>query len=457
MNTKWRLAAPWLLPLLFALVFTSCKKEKEIVEESAVDYDQLLEEALLTASGGVGRSYFVLPDDGDYGSIPQDPLNPINHAKVELGKLLFHETAIGLSPKLEEGANTFSCSSCHHAWGGFQANLQQGIGEGGVGFGAAGEGRFFNPAYPLDSIDVQPLRTPSALNAAYQIVQLWNGQFGAVGPNEGTEALWPMNSPIWNNNFGHHGVETQAIAGMGVHRLDVNQDICSIIPEYEHLFDIVFPEWPEATRYSRRTAGLAIAAYERTLLANQSPWQRWLRGDYSSMSESEKRGALLFFGKAECSSCHTGPALNSMTFHALGFNDMNGQGTYGASSDNPANKGRGSFTQNPEDDYKFKTPQLYNLKDSPFYGHGGTFRSIRDVIEYKNYAVPENGNVPNAQLAEGFHFLNLNDEEIQDLVNFIESSLYDPDLFRYVPGALPSGNCFPNNDVLSQIDQGCIQ
>ena len=54
-------------------------------------------------------------------------------------------------------------------------------------------------------------------------------------------------------------------------------------------------------------------------------------------------------------------------------------------------------------------------------------------------------------------FSHLSDEEIEDLVNFIENGLYDPDLFRYVPDVLPSGNCFPNADILSQIDQGCIQ
>jgi cytochrome c peroxidase len=146
-----------------------------------------------------------------------------------------------------------------------------------------------------------------------------------------------------------------------------------------------------------------------------------------------------------------------MSFYALGMNDMEGNGTLNSSSDLAANKGRGSFTQNAADNYKFKTPQLYNLKDSPFYGHGGTFTSLRDVITYKNTAMAENNHVPVSQLAEGFHPLNLSDEEIEDLVNFIENGLYDPDLFRYVPDVLPSGNCFPNADILSQIDQGCIQ
>jgi cytochrome c peroxidase len=223
---------------------------------------------------------------------------------------------------------------------------------------------------------------------------------------------------------------------------------------YEDLFDIAFPSWPQATRYTVRTAGMAIAAYERTLLANQAPWQDWLRGNTSAMTESEKRGAVLFFSKAECYKCHTGPALNSMAFYGLGMNDLNGADVAAQTTND---LGRGGFTQNPEDNYKFKVPQLYNLKDSPFFGHGGNFTSVREVIEYKNNATPENPNVPESQLAAEFHALGLTDSEITDLVNFIENALYDANLMRYTPDALPSGFCFPNNDAISVIDQGCMQ
>lgn len=442
-----------------SIVFLSaCKKERELSENSSpVNYDQMLKDALTNASNGQGESFFLLPLDGQYDLIPQDPLNPITHAKVQLGRMLYHETGIAINPMFSEGMNDMSCASCHHAQGGFAANLRQGIGEGGVGFGAAGEGRQADPNYPLEMIDVQQIKSPTVLNSAYQKVMLWNGQFGATGPNTGTEALWPDNTPIFNNHFGHEGVETQAIAGLGVHRMDVNDEICTTYNEYEQLFDICFPEFLPSTRYSKRTAGLAIAAYERTLLANEAPFQRWLRGERTAMSDSEKRGAVLFFGKAECSNCHNGPALNSMSFHALGMDDLLGADVIGSNPAANEHLGRGGFTQDPADLYKFKTPQLYNLKDSPFYGHGGTFSSVREVIEYKNMAIPENANVSAGQIAEDFHPLHLNDEEITDLTNFIEYGLYDPDLMRYVPVQLPSGNCFPNNDVLSQIDQGCIQ
>ncbi|MCH2199037.1 MAG: cytochrome-c peroxidase [Flavobacteriales bacterium] len=438
------------------LTFSGCKKDRSDDQGSElVDLDVELRGVLEEASNGQGLNFFILPESDQFSLIPQDPLNPLNTAKVELGRLLYHETGIGLDAKMEDlGVNTFSCASCHHAAAGFQANLRQGIGEGGIGFGMAGESRELNPAYPVDSIDLQPIRTPTAMNGAYQEAMLWNGQFGAVGVNEGTESQWTPGTPIFNNNFGHHGLETQAIAGMTVHRLLVNEEICQEISLYEDLFDIAFPDWPEATRYTNRTAGMAIAAYERTMLANQAPWQDWLRGNTNAMTDSEKRGATLFFSKAECGSCHSGPALNSMTFHGLGMNDLAGPDIINGAEDD---KGRGGFTGNPEDEYKFKTPQLYNLKDSPFYGHGGTFNTVRDVIMYKNNAVAENVNVPASQLAEEFHALQLTEQEIDDLVNFIEYALYDPNLVRYTPDALPSGQCFPNNDAISQIDQGCIE
>ncbi len=100
-------------------------------------------------------------------------------------------------------------------------------------------------------------------------------------------------------------------------------------------------------------------------------------------------------------------------------------------------------------------PQLYNIADSPFYGHGSSFRNIRDVVAYKNAAVKENPNVPDSQLAEEFKPLGLTAEEVNDIAAFIETALRDPNLLRYQPLSIRSGNCFPNNDPQSRIDLGC--
>lgn len=433
----------------------SCKKENPN-DVSQNETDAMLEAALEQASNGQGRTFFTLPNSNDYSSIPQDPKNPLSADKVALGKLLFHETALATNPKHSIGKSTYSCASCHHAQGGFQACLPQGIGDGGTGFGETGLDRVIHEEYSMDEIDVQPLRTPSAMNSAFQKVTLWNGQFGATGMNEDTKDRWNTTTPVANNFYGYEGVETQAIAGLAVHRMEVDADaLIEAMPIYKDLFDAAFPDFPESTRISRITTGLAIAAYERTLLANKSPFQEWLKGDNDAMSALEKEGAILFFDKAQCGSCHTGPALNSMEFYALGMENLQGQGVTEYDPTDAAHKGRGGFTGVDSDMYKFKVPQLYNLKDSPFYGHGSSFTDVESVIAYKNAGVKENSLVPDNYMSDEFQALDLTDDEVSKITAFIETALYDADLMRYVPETVPSGNCFPNNDPQSQSDLGC--
>jgi len=412
--------------------------------------------AALIGSGG-NLAYFRQPASADFDNIPQDPKNPLSRAKVELGKLLFHETALATDSRFPESKNTYSCASCHHAAAGFQANLAQGIGDGGMGFGQNGEGRIVNPLCPEEDIDVQPIRSPSALNIAYQTNILWNGQFGATAINSDTDSYWEEGTPKAVNKLGYEGTETQAIAGLSVHRfgLSIDEDFIATTA-YKELFDVAFGDWAEADRYNSETAGLAIAAYERTLLPNESPFQRWLGGESEAMTDMEKSGALLFF-KHNCDNCHSGPALSTMSFQAYGMNDLYQEGSaINVSEIDGANLGRGGFTKDATDNYKFKVPQLYNLQDSKFYGHGSSFNSIEEVVRYKNTGIAENSRVPEEQLSPDFVPLGMADMEIKQLTEFIKKSLYDPNLVRYVPSAIPSGNCFPNNDALSKVDLNCI-
>ena len=175
------------------------------------------------------------------------------------------------------------------------------------------------------------------------------------------------------------------------------------------------------------------------------------------MSSDEKLGGRLFFTKAGCVNCHSGPALNSMNFYSLGMSDLvNGVGgAINISGGGSSPKGRGGFTGIDSDMYKFKVPQLYNLKDVNFFGHGCSFTSVADVVTYLNNAIPQNANVPATRLATQFVPLALTEIEMAQLTKFIEVSLYDPNLTRYVPASVPSGNCIPNNDPQSRTDRGC--
>lgn len=435
--------------IVILLTLFSCNSDNDFYQNVGSNIE--LENQLIELFGS--KSYLIQPLENDYSAIPSDINNPVTAAKVELGKLLYHETMIASGAHMNDGMYTYSCASCHHVDAGFQSGLKQGIGEGGLGFGSYGEGRIKNTLYPEGELDVQPIRTPTTLNVAFQKVMLWNGQFGAKGPNLGTESQWTVNTPKEANVLGFEGVETQAIAGLDVHRLSIdNNEI--INTAYKDLFDNAFPEVNENERYTKRNAGLAIAAYERTLLPNQAPFQRWLRGDTNAMDLEELAGAKLFFGEAKCYQCHSGPALNDMKFHALGMNDLQGV-EIATIVDEATKKGRGGFTGNSEDNYKFKTPQLYNLKDVQFFGHGGSFNTIKEVVEYKNDATSENNSVPQDKLSSLFVPLNLTSREINQLTRFLEKSLYDANLQRYVPEVLPSGNCFPNADYMSSADLGC--
>ena len=87
----------------------------------------------------------------------------------------------------------------------------------------------------------------------------------------------------YQNNLGFQGIETQAIAGLTVHRLVIDKDFM-MTSSYKPLFDAAFVSDDEDQRYSKVNAALAIAAYERTVLPNLAPFQQWLKGDNSAMT-----------------------------------------------------------------------------------------------------------------------------------------------------------------------------
>lgn len=402
-------------------------------------------------------SAYRLPASDDYAAIPQDPKNPLTPDKVELGKLLFHESRLGVNNLSPQGLQTYSCATCHHAEAGFQSGLAQAIGEGGIGFGVAGEKRVADPLYDAGIIDIAPIRTPTVLNTAYSEVMMWNGQFGATGPNTGTQNAWTPGTTKYNNYLGYQGLETTGLGAEQRHRLNPDTTWLTSVPAYKNLFDVVFSGLPESERITGLTVSLAMAAYQRTLLPNEAPFQRWLRGDTKALNKDQKDGKTLFFGKAKCATCHSTPGLGAATFFSLGMNDLQ-DGVGNAFSVSPTaaeHKGRGGFTGKSADMYKFKTPQLYNLKDVSFFGHGSSFTSVDEVIRYINKGIAQNTNVPASQLAKQFQPLNLTEDEITKLVKFVEDALYDPNLTRYVPVTLPSGNCIPNNDAQSKADRGC--
>jgi cytochrome c peroxidase len=433
---------------IFLVFLFACKHERIYVEPQN-DYSLT---DLINQAGGI--DHFILPESTDYENIPQDPSNPLSPIKVELGRFLFFETGLALAPLHDVGLETYSCSTCHVPASGFRPGRIQGIADGGIGFGVQGEARMMDNTYAENEIDAQGARPLSVLNSAFVTNMLWNGMFGGKGINVGTEDRWSLDTLTEVNYLGLDGMESQNIEALDIHRMVISKEV---MDEYGYTpyFDAAFSEFPEDERYTKKTASFALSAYLRSLLTTEAPFQKWLKGEKDAMTEQQVRGAMLFFGKAHCVSCHSGPSFNAMNFYALGVNDLYQIGGLKTSAEDNRNKGRGGFTGKEEDMFKFKVPQLYNLKDTPFYFHGSSKNSIREVVEYFNEAIPENENVPANQIAPRFQPLHLSETEIDDLVSFLSDALHDPNLERYVPEYILSGNCFPNNDPLSRLDIGC--
>lgn len=405
-----------------------------------VNRSEELRNRLIELGGEKGLNFFEIPGFYDLENIPSDPKNPLNNAKVALGRQLFYEPLLGANPELPGLQQyQYSCATCHAPKAAFQFGGRQAIGDGGDGFGIMGERRTKHPGYREREVDVQARKTPSVLNTPFQSLMFWDGQFGGGQLNWGTEIEWKEGTPMSVNHLGYEGLESQAIAAFKVHRLGLTDTLFKTNGEYKALFDQAFSDVPKTSRYTDTTAALAIAAYERTLLTNNAPFQQWLKGNEKAMSLLEIEGAALFFGKAGCFNCHTGPALNSEGFHALGMGELKGKNTYQTRGIKNERLGRGGFTKRDADKYKFKVPQLYNLADASFYGHGATFTSVKEVVEYLNNAKPQNNEIHAEQLSPYFKPLNLSENEVEVLTAFLLNALRDTTIYTRVPQKLMSG------------------
>lgn len=437
--------------ILILLTFVSCTKDQT---SDTLEYDTKLRNYISAASETGDISYYQLPSSNDLANIPQDPRNVLTREKVELGKQIFYDTGLAMDAVKASGMGTYSCASCHLPTAGFRPGTAQGVADGGIGFGFNGDGRVKNREYEEDELDVQSARPLSLINVAYVTNTFWNGQFGATGVNENTEEVWNQREDTKLNQIGYHGIETQNIEGLKAHRITINKDLLDKYG-YTTMFDAAFPSVNPTERYQRFYASLAVSAYIRTILSDEAPFQNWLKGDDNAMTLDEKKGAIVFFGKANCTNCHFRPNLGSLEFHALGVKDMYQSPSFNTKESDRRNLGRGGFTLNPDDNFKFKVPQLYNLDDAPFFFHGSSKRTLEEVIDYKIKAETENPIVPQEDLSIKFLSLDLSDEERSNLLLFLKKSLRDPNLERHAPTEVLSGFCFPNNDPQSRIDLGC--
>ncbi|MCR9258171.1 MAG: hypothetical protein NXH95_00475 [Pseudomonadaceae bacterium] len=124
----------------------------------------------------------------------------------------------------------------------------------------------------------------------------------------------------------------------------------------------------------------AIAEYEQSQVFVETPWKQFLDGQTDSLPADAKLGALLFFGKAQCSSCHSGDFFTDEDFHVVGMPQFGRGKGDGATGD--GDFGRFRETQREQDRFAFRTPSLLNVAVTGPYGHAGGYNSISDVIRH---------------------------------------------------------------------------
>jgi cytochrome c peroxidase len=283
--------------------------------------------------------------------VPAD--NPVTDAKVDLGKKLYFDKRLSAD-------GTVSCATCHDPQKGWtdQAKVSTGIRgqKGGVS-------------------------APTVLNSAYMDLQFWDGRATTLEE----QAKGPIENPV---EMGFtHAAATTAIAG---------------VPGYPPLFEKAFGS--PAVTIDR--IAQAIASFERTVLTGNAPYDRFEAGDKKALSASAQRGMKLFFGKANCSVCHSGFNFSDSDFHNLGVGMM------------AKEPHLGRFAQTKEDRHRgaFKTPTLRNLADTAPYMHDGSEATLESVMALYN-----RGGDKNPWLDKEMKPLNLSRREIKDIVNFMKA------------------------------------
>src|SRR5438094_1533798 len=290
------------------------------------------------------------------GQLPNVPIPSHNlqfNSKVELGKLLFFDSRLS-----KDGS--VSCASCHVPAAGFSDPPQVSLGVGGKQGGR---------------------NAPPALNAAYNHLQFWDGRAGSLEE----QALGPIQNPI---------EMAETLDGI-VKKLSKNK-------VYQFRFRAVF-----GGDISPDNIAKAIAAFERTLISTNSPFDRFIGGDKSALSEAAQRGLELFQGKARCVLCHNGPNFTDNKFHNIGVPQTG-----------PLKEdiGRYAVTKRESDRGAFKTPSLRSIALTAPYMHTGGLKTLEEVMEFYN-----KGGEPVTGKDAFMTALNLTDQEKKDLVEFMNS------------------------------------
>ena len=298
--------------------------------------------------------------------IPRD--NPMTSEKVALGKQLYFDKRLSAD-------KTVSCASCHDPAKGWSNDDAFATGIKGQKGGRS---------------------APTIVNSGYQYFQFWDGRAHQL---EG-QALGPIQNPI----------------EMGL-SLEEMEKRLNGIEGYVAQFQKVFGSKPNSDGVAK-----AIAAFERTILSGNAPYDQYKAGDENALSEAAERGRQVFFNKAQCSACHAGPNFSDGGFHNIGIG-MDGK---------EPDLGRFLVSKLEGDRGSFKTPTLREIGRTAPYMHDGSLKTLEAVVDYY-----DKGGNANPQLDEEIFPLKLSDQQKKDLVTFLKEALSSRDYPDVKPPRLP--------------------
>ncbi|WP_380056825.1 cytochrome-c peroxidase [Falsihalocynthiibacter sp. SS001] len=315
---------------------------------------------------------------------------------VELGQLLFYDPILS-------GNRNISCGTCHHPTLGTADGVSLGIGEGGGGLGI--ERKADHDNHPEERI---PRNAPALWNlgASEFTVMFHDGRveadesqpYGVRTPLGeemvdgfksvlAAQAMFPvLSADEMAGQYSENDVAKAVRMGQNSQEggaWDILATRVAQIPEYRARFDnVIGPETP--IKYVDIANALAdFIAFEWR--SDESDFDRHLRGEAPLEGEA-LAGMELFYGEANCSTCHSGQFQTDHDFHAIAMPQL-GPGKRAAFEDHARDTGRMGVTGRLEDAYAFRTPSLRNLSVTAPYGHAGSYSSLRDVVEHHYYPV----------------------------------------------------------------------
>lgn len=436
---------------------------------------------------------------GDHGLTPLSAPSAASAEKIALGRMLFFDKELS-------GNRDIACATCHQPALGTSDALALSIGTGGTGIGVErqiGEKRSFVPrnaqelfnrglpfwetmfwdarvagtpkdGYVTPAGDYLPqgLESVLAAQAMFPVLfrdEMRGGFYDIAGyqiqPGEVLDDENYTPQPAgWHDVDVLGGPNELAVYPDSPDQFpaiwDAIMDRLLAFPAYQELFQAAYPDTPPMELGFEHAAN-ALAAFQATSFSLvDSPWDRYLAGDSGALSTAAKQGALLFYGDAGCSACHSGALLTDQGFHNIGAPQ------FGPGRDEfaPLDYGRYHATGLEADKFAFRTPTLRNVAVTGPWLHNGAYDSLADVIlhhadpasalrGYDGGRLPEalrdslqNSPATNEQILASLDPLladgsSLSSGEIQQIIAFLES-LTDPairGLEALTPDVVPSG------------------